>query len=118
MFNKEKICSSRSFFEEINAICLQKLPQIQTKIDNISKKFQSFKDFEQFLSFFGKIWWLRMVKTFNKRKFVVREAFVKKQMQFLMKKGSNCDRNDKNSKDFMNQIVENHQPTTNEFVVC
>ena len=42
-FNKERICCPRGFFEEINAICFEKMPQIQSEIDKHSKKFKFLK---------------------------------------------------------------------------
>ena len=62
----------------MKAICFEKMPQIQTENDNKLKKFRLWMISMQFLSIFGKTWWHKMLKTFNKENFVVCEAFVKK----------------------------------------
>ena len=97
MFNKEGIRCSRGFFQEINAICFKKMPQIQTgKNPKNSRKFQiqtenenskkfRFSKFPcKFCLFFK---WLGSLKTFNKEKSRCPGAFVSKWTQFTNEKG-------------------------------
>ena len=52
-FKKEQSSCRGGFFEEIKAIGVEKMHQIQTKIDKIPKK-SNFENFMQFLCNFGK----------------------------------------------------------------
>ena len=71
---KEQISCRGSFFEEIKAIGVEKMHQIQTEFDENTKK-SNFETFMQFLCNFGKPWWLRILKTFNKEQIDCQEGF-------------------------------------------
>ena len=98
-FKKEQISCRGGFFEEIKAIGVEKMHQIQTEIDNT--KNQIFEKFMQFLFTFQKTWWLRMLKTFSKEQIRFRGCFfeeikaigVEKMHQIL----AEIDKNTKNS---------------------
>ena len=76
--NQENMHCSGGFLEEIKTLCVEKMHQIRTEIDKLQKKNQFFENFMHFLCTFRKTWWLRMLKTFSKEKFVVVAVFLKR----------------------------------------
>ena len=72
-FKKEQINCRGGFFKEIKAIGV-KMHQTQTEIYKNTKK-TNFETFMQFLCDFGKPWWLRISKTFNKEQTGCQEGF-------------------------------------------
>ena len=74
-FKKEQISCRGGFFEEIKAIGVEKMHHIQTGFDKNTKKNQIFENFMQFLRFFRKTWWLRMLKTFSMERILCRGCF-------------------------------------------
>ena len=65
MVNKETFRCPEGFSEEIQAICFEKMPQIQAEIDKNPKK-TIWKSFEMFLCVCRNTWLLRITKTSNK----------------------------------------------------
>ena len=74
-FNKEQISCRGGFFEEIKAIGVEKMHQIQTEIEKKQKTNHIFENYMKFLCTFRKTWWLRMLKTFNKEQIRCRGCF-------------------------------------------
>ena len=70
MFSKDQIRSRGCFFEEIKAIGVKKMDQSLTEVDK--------KTILQFLCTFGKPWWLRNSKTFNKEQIGCQEGLLMK----------------------------------------
>ena len=84
---RENNCYPRSFFKEINAIFqMIKCLKFRPKLKKCTRKCRILKFLCNFCLFFQKTWWLRMSKTLNKERFVVREASLKRQKQFEVKK--------------------------------
>ena len=74
-FEKEQNSCRGGFFEEIKAIVVEKMHQIQTEIDKNTRKNQIFENFMQFLCTFQKAWWLRVLNTFSKEPIRCRGCF-------------------------------------------
>ena len=105
-FKKEQISCRGGFFEEIKAIGDEKMHHIQTGFDKNSKKNQIFENFMQFLRFFRKTWWLRMLKTFSKEQIQCRGCFFEEIKAIGVEKMHQVQTEiDKNTK--KNQIFEN-----------
>ena len=86
LFSKERIRSPRGFDEEPNAFCNEKMTPIRTEAEKVSKNFRIKKNH----AIFWKIWWLRMLKTFNNKRSHYAGRFCReiKEVFFLMTKTS------------------------------
>ena len=82
---KEKIRCPRGFLEEIKAIGVEKMHQIQSENEKNTKN-QIFENFMQFLCTFRKTWWQRMLKTFSKEQIRCRGCFFEEIKALVLKK--------------------------------
>ena len=83
--SKEQIRCRGCFFEETKVIGAEKMHQILIEIDK-NKKSQILKTLCSFLCNFGKPWWLRISKTFNKEQIGCQEGFFRKLTKFCNEK--------------------------------
>ena len=77
-FSKEQISCRGGFFEEIKAIGVEKMHQIQTEIDKNTKKNQVLKILCSFCVFFEKLGGLECRRRSVRNKFVVVVAYLKR----------------------------------------
>ena len=73
-FSSEQMRCRGCFFEEIEASGVEKMHQLLTEIDKNTKN-SNFENVMQFLCNFGKPWWIRISKTFNKEQIGCQEGF-------------------------------------------
>ena len=85
--NKERISCRGDFFEEIKAIGVEKMHQIQTEIDKNTKEVKFLKILCSFCLILENLGGLDFQRRSTRNKLVVRKAFFKETKQsFLMKK--------------------------------
>ena len=74
-FNKETIRRPGCFFEEVKAICAEKMHQVHTEIDKKTKKFRFLKTLFNFCVFFYNLDGLESHRRSTRKQFVVRGFF-------------------------------------------
>ena len=75
---RESNCYSRDFFKKLNAFFKRKMPQILTQIDKKTQKFRILKILCNFRLFFEKLGDLECQRRQTRKRFVVREASLKR----------------------------------------
>ena len=76
-FSKEQICCRGCFFEEIKAICVEKMHQIFNEIDKNTKKIQILKTLCSFCVILESLGGLELQRRSTRNKLVVKKAFLK-----------------------------------------
>ena len=85
-FKKEQIKCRGGFFEEIKAIGVEKMHQIQTEVDKKKQKNQIFENFCKFCVILKRLSGFEFQRRSTRNKLNVRKAFLGKKRSFVMKK--------------------------------
>ena len=82
---RNKLVVVEASLKRSTQLVLRKCIKFRPKFTKIQKK-SNFETFMQFLCNFGKPWWLRISKTFNKEQIDCREGFFRKKTKFCNEK--------------------------------